>query len=279
MHPNYRYPYGLPLEFRSRPYDARRRFMKLSVLLPAAMFVAATAHAEVPKPFAGLFEKDVPVRGQIGMPMPPPEINKYIAKVEAAAEKDMKWFKEYSSQQKANAPLPYHEKLGLTKEEYDDYLKLWSQREFKPITDDVMLLLRQKGPEIWSLTATGAAAPISIINYSTKDDTFQSANGKLVRGEDIHAGEESILGKWDGAEWKFEEESSFGKTRENIAYGRYADGKFGLIVYRFIEISSEGTKLADKSLAIRFPLGKAAAPAATPEPAPKATPKTTPKKK
>jgi len=252
--------------------------MKLLALLPAATLVLAAAHAQVPKPFAGLFEKEVPVRAQIGVPMPPPEINKYIAKVEAAAEKDMKWFKEYSSQQKANAPLPYNEKLGLTKEEYDDYLKLWNQREFKPITEDVMLVLRQKGPDNWILTATGAAAPISIITYSAKDDTFQSANGKLVRGEDIHAEAESVLGKWDGSEWKFEEEGSLGKTRENIAYGRFADGKHGLIVYRFVEISSEGTRLADKSLAIRFPLGKQAAPAApapktTPAPAPKAAPK------
>lgn len=243
-------------------------FMKFLALLPATTLLLAVAHAQVPKPFAGLFEKDVPVRGQIGVPMPPPEINKYIAKVEAAAEKDMKWFREYSSQQKANAPLPYHEKLGLTKEEYDDYLALWAKREFKPITDDVMLLLRQRGPDSWSLTATGAAAPISIITYSTADDTFQSANGKLIRGEDIHAEADSVLGKWDGSEWKFEEETTLGKTRENIAYGRFADGKFGLIVYRFVEVSSEGTKLADKSLAIRFPLGKAA-----PAPAPKAVPK------
>ncbi|RYD36763.1 MAG: hypothetical protein EOP87_04880, partial [Verrucomicrobiaceae bacterium] len=108
--------------------------MKFHALLPAALLVLAAAHAQVPKPFEGLFEKDVPVRGQIGVPMPPPEINKYIAKVEAAAEKDVKWFKEYASQQKTNAPLPYHEKLGLTKEEYDEYLDLWRKREFKPIT-------------------------------------------------------------------------------------------------------------------------------------------------
>lgn len=253
--------------------------MKLLALLPAATLVLAAAHAQVPKPFAGLFEKDIPVRGQIGVPMPPPEISKYIAKVEAAAEKDIKWFKEYSALQKANAPLPYHEKLGLTKEEYDDYLKLWSKREFKPITDDVMLLLRQKSPDTWALTATGAAAPLSIITYSSKDDTFRSANGKMTRAEDIHAEAESVLGAWSGSEWKFEEESTLGKTRENIAYGRFADGKFGVIVYRFLEVSSEGTKLADKSLAIRFPLGKAAAPAAKPAPAPatKAAPKPAPK--
>lgn len=252
--------------------------MKLLALLPAATFVISAAYAQVPKPFAGLFEKDVPVRGQIGVPMPPPEINKYIAKVEAAAEKDMKWFREYSSQAKNNAPLPYHEKLGLTKEEYDEYLKLWSKREFKPMADDVMLLLRQKGPESWALTSTGAAAPISIISYSVKDDTFQSANGKLVRGDEIKTDADSILGAWSGSEWKFEEETSLGKTRENIAFGKFADNKYGVVVYRFTEVSSEGTKLADKSLVIRFPLGKTAAPAPKPTPAPAPAPKPKAKK-
>ena len=78
--------------------------MKLLALLPAATLVLSAAYAQVPKPFAGLFEKDVPVRGQIGVPMPPPEIHKYIAKVEAAAEKDMKWFREYSAQAKTQRP-------------------------------------------------------------------------------------------------------------------------------------------------------------------------------
>lgn len=244
--------------------------MKLLALLPAATLVLSAAYAQVPKPFAGLFEKDVPVRGQIGVPMPPPEIHKYIAKVEAAAEKDMKWFREYSAQAKTNAPLPFHEKLGLTKEEYDEYLKLWSKREFKQMADDVVLLLRQKGPDTWALTSTGAAAPISILSYSVKEDAFQSANGKMVRGEDIKTEADSILGAWSGSQWQFEEESTLGKTRESIGLGRFADGKYGVVVYRFTDFSSEGTKLADKSLVVRFALGKAAAPASKPAPAPKA---------
>ena len=108
--------------------------MKLLALLPA-IALTVTASAQVPKPFAGLFEKDVPVKGQIGVPMPPPAIEKYIAKVEAAVQQDPKWFKEFSASAKPNEPLPYHENIGLTKEEYDDYLKLWSQREFRQIGD------------------------------------------------------------------------------------------------------------------------------------------------
>lgn len=252
--------------------------MKFLALLPA-IALTVTASAQVPKPFAGLFEKDVPVRGQIGVPMPPPAIEKYIAKVEAAVQQDPKWFKEYSATAKANEPLPYHEKIGLTKAEYDEYLKLWSQREFRQIGDDVMLLLRQKTPDTWTLTATKNASPISLLTYSVKEDVFESVNGKLVKGDDIKTEPESILGAWTGFEWKFDQETTLGKTRENIAFGRFADGKHGVVVYRFVEVSSEGTKLADKSLVVRFALGKAApapAPAAGKTPPPTKAPVKTP---
>ena len=108
----------------------------------------------------------------------------------------------------------------------------------------------------------------------------------------IKADSSSILGAWSGLEWKFEEETGLGKTKENFALGRFSDNKYGIIVYRAQELSTEGTKLLDKSLVVRFPLGKAGqakapAPAVTPavkptvkpavKPAAKATPKVAPK--
>ena len=117
-----------------------------------ALALVATASAQAPKIFSGLFEKDTPVKGQIGIVIPPQEIDKYVAKVEKAARQDPKWFREFSAQAKPGAPLPWNEKLGLTKEEYDAYLKLWSQREFKPM-EDVLLQLRE------NTQARGLSAP------------------------------------------------------------------------------------------------------------------------
>ena len=190
------------------------------------------------------------------MVIPPKEIDKYVAKVEAAARKEAKWFREFSSQSKPGLPLPYDERLGLTKEEYDQYLVLWNKREFKAM-EDVMLLLRQSSGGTWSITSTGGASAISTLRYYPKDDAFRSPNGELKRIEDIKADSTSILGEWTGHEWKFEEETGLGKTKENIALGRFADNKFGMIVYRVQELSTEGTRLLDKSLVVRFTLGKA----------------------
>ncbi len=212
--------------------------------------------AQVPKVFEGLFEKEVPVRASIGVVVPPPEIEKFLSKVEAAARKNPKWFKEFTEAAKPGTPLPYHENLGLTKVEYDEYLALWAKREFKP-TNEVMLVLRETFGNTWSLTASGEAGAISTLRYDPKTDTFRSPNGELKRLEDIKADKESILGAWSGKEWRFEEKSELGQIKENIAVGKFDKTGFGLVVYRVQEISTEGSRLLDKSLVIRYALGKA----------------------
>jgi len=212
--------------------------------------------AQVPKVFEGLFEKEVPVRASIGVVVPPPEIEKFLSKVEAAARKNPKWFKEFTGAAKPGTPLPYHENLGLTKVEYDEYLALWAKREFKPTTE-VMLVLRETFGNTWSLTASGEAGAISTLRYDPKTDTFRSPNGELKRLEDIKADKESILGAWSGKEWRFEEKSELGQIKENIAVGKFDKTGFGLVVYRVQEISTEGSRLLDKSLVIRYALGKA----------------------
>lgn len=251
--------------------------MKFHVPLVAFSLVANLSAAEVPKVFAGLFEQDVPKKGAIGMVMPPAEIDKYIAKVETSARKDPKWFREFSGQAKNGTPLPYDERLGLTKAEYDDYLALWNKREFKPM-EEVMLQLRQSSGDSWTIFSTGAASTIATLRYDAKNDTFRSPNGELKRIGDIAADSSSVLGEWTGLEWKFDEETGLGKIKENIALGRLAGDKYGLIVYRAQELSTEGTRLLDKSLIIRFPLGKAtpakaAPPAVVASPTPKAATK------
>lgn len=238
--------------------------MKFHAPFVAISLVASLSAAETPKIFTGLFEKDVPVKGQIGVVLPPPEIDKYVAKVETSARKDPKWFREFSGAAKPGAPLPYDERLGLTKAEYDEYLALWNKREFKPISE-VMIMLRQSPGDTWTLTSTGEASTFSTLRYAPKSDNFRSPNGELKRIDDIKADASSILGAWTGMEWKFEEETGLGKTKENFAIGRFADNKYGLIVYRAQELSTEGTRLLDKSLVVRFPLGKAA-PATTAKP-------------
>lgn len=235
--------------------------MKTIALLAATTALVSLVHAaDEPKPYAGLLTKDTPVRAEIGMVEPPQGIDQYIVKVGQAARKDPAWFQEYTKANNGGGLLPYHEKIGLTKEEYDDYVKLWDKREFKAL-QPVVLLLREASSG-WTISASGAAGVLTTLRYDAKNDVFKSPNGDLKRAADLKAEPQSILGSWEGKEWRFEEETALGKTRETIAIGKYTDKPFGLIVYRAQEVSAQGTPLLDKSMVVRIPLG-AKAPAAT----------------
>lgn len=228
--------------------------MKPLLTLALLALMAGLGHAQSPPEiFTGLFVKDTPAKGEVGIVVPPAEMDKYIAKVAAAARQDPEWYKQYALSSTPGVPLPFHEKLQLTKEEYADYLKLWGQREFK-VAEEVMLLLRESFNKTWIITGTGRASSLSTLRYDAAKDSFVSPNGDLKRITDIDAGADSILGAWKGKEWKFEEETGLGKTKENFALGRYNDGKNGVLIYRVQELSSNGTHLLDKSLIIRFPL-------------------------
>lgn len=227
--------------------------MKIFSLL---LLFTASLSAEVPEIFKGLFEEEVPVKANIGLVVPPAEIDKFMAKVEIAARKNPEWFKEYSAAAKPGVPLPFHENLGLTKEEYDEYIALWAKREFKP-TEEVILVLRKTIGDTWTLTATGSAGVISTLRYNPSKDSFHSPGGDLNRLKDINTDENHILGAWTAKEWRFQENSLLGLTKLNFAVGKFNKGEFGIIIYHAQEISPKGSRVHDKSIVLRFPLGKA----------------------
>jgi hypothetical protein len=102
---------ALSLEFSERGRHFRAASMKLQATLALISLAANLSAAEIPKIFAGLFQPDTPVKGQIGAVLPPPEIDKYVAKVEASARKDPKWFREFSSKTKPCAKESIHKPL------------------------------------------------------------------------------------------------------------------------------------------------------------------------
>lgn len=229
--------------------------MKFFPIALSAALVSVAHAADVPEVLSYLPEGKF-VKGATTMVVPPKELDPYVAIVEKAARKDPEWFKEHSKNSPPGIPLPYDPKLGLTEEQYKEYLEIWAKREFKAV-EPVVLQLKEAGEGFWAINTVGGAHPITTLKYDAKKDVFLSPNGTLERLEDVNADKHSILGAWTGHEWKFSEENDFGNTKENFAIGKTGDGKFGLLVYRMQEVSSEGTRLYDKSLVIRFPMGEA----------------------
>ncbi len=78
------------------------------------------------------------------------------------------WFKTYSAAAKPGVPLPYHENLGLTKDEYAKYIELWDQREMKPVPrGEVAIRLEQGKKGVWLVRVSGLGTPISLLLWSS----------------------------------------------------------------------------------------------------------------
>ena len=225
-----------------------QRVLSLAVVFSALSF--SGAFAKTPEIFKPYLKEGSTVAGEIGAIMPPEEINKFIIKVQEAAKADPEWHQEYAKTAQPGVPLPWHEKLGLTNEEYEEYLKLWDKREFKTV-HKVTLKLEEAKPGEWMIRVSGAGMPVTLLRYFTESGNFRSPNGELQRIEDVDADARTILGAWKGQEWKYERLTDFISTKENFALGKFADGKHCLLIYRLQENAS-GRRLANKSMVIRF---------------------------
>ncbi len=227
-------------------------FRTLVNVLFFSVALSAVAGAKAPKLLGAYFKLDEPVEGNIVSVKQPEGIKAYLDKVNEAAKADPKWFVEYSEKATPNVPLPFHEKLGLTKKEYDEYRALWKKREFVSL-QKVGIRLEKDGDE-FMIRVTGKGAKISLLRFNPEKGTFRSPNGPMERLDDIDTDPESILGGWKGQEWRYLEESSLGLTKENFAVGKTDDGKTGMMIYRLQDVSSTGRMLYDQSAVIRFAL-------------------------
>lgn len=210
------------------------------------------AEDKAPAVFADYLVPNVAVKGEVVVVVPPEEINQYIEKVDAVRVSDPEWFQEYSKKAKPGIPLPYDEKLGLTKAEYAEYLKLWDQRAMTPIPQGEIVVRLEQVKDKWRIRISGAGSDITTMFYDPASDKYTTTSGVLNRIADIKADKQSILGEWTGKEWKMELTDDFGITKENIAIGKLADNSYGLLVYRIQELSQTGRRLFDKSMVIRF---------------------------
>ncbi|MDA8975321.1 hypothetical protein N9F50_01910 [Akkermansiaceae bacterium] len=220
--------------------------------------LGAAAQDSPPKVLGDYLKKDEVAKGAVVVVVPPEEIQPYIEKVKAASVANQDWFVEYSAKATPGVPLPFHENLGLSKEEYAKYLELWDQRDFKTV-QEVAIRLEKLGDQ-WMIRVGGVGAKIALLRYNEQTDSFKSPNGAMKRIEDIKADPASIMRGWTGHEWKFEETGALGTTKENFAIGKTEDQKHGLLIYRLQDVSKDGRPLYDQSVLIRFALPAVAGP-------------------
>jgi hypothetical protein len=58
--------------------------------------------------------------------------NELAGKMQAGMQKNQVWLLTALARSKPGEPLPWDERMGLTREEYAEFLRLWAERRFKP---------------------------------------------------------------------------------------------------------------------------------------------------
>jgi len=238
----------------------QKRFMRVIqttkilafLTLFGAMLGQAFSQEKAPELLTAYLPADKVVKGNIIAVLPPEEIKEYVDLVKAAAEENPEWYADFAGNAEPGVPLPFHENLGLTKEQYQKYRELWRKRTHK-IIQPIELRLEALGGS-WMIRFAAKDLDLTLLRYNTKDDVFDGIGGKMGRIKDIEADPETILGAWTGQEWKFQKESLLGRTKENFAIGKEKDGKHGLMIYRLQNMNRKGEFLAYENLLIRFPI-------------------------
>lgn len=232
----------------------RRSASPLLLVLLALMSVAVGAPATAPssRPTPALkVGQLVPADGAVIDVMglkPNPRLDDLTARFRQAVEKDPEWWQTHVGKAKPGEPLNWDPRLGLSKDEYSEFLRLFDRVELakvKSLTakvrrqgDRVRIEFGQGLPNLrqveidWS--ANSVATPFGVL---TKPHVVTAADGRRFFNQ----------WEWEGIEWGLEK--SGGRPAEGtwvtFTLARMSESGRGIIYYSATDTSREAKTRVD----------------------------------
>ncbi len=126
-----------------------------------------------------------------------------MAKFQSATANHRDWFMEYVKNA-PEGPLPYDEKLGLTKEEYAEYLGTLTNRKLVSTKTSIPCLFQHDG-DILTLHLAETDTPISKIKLNLETGELTASVGAIGKPDWIsNDGSSGVLGAYDACSWHYE---------------------------------------------------------------------------
>jgi hypothetical protein len=126
-----------------------------------------------------------------------------MAKFQSAVASNRDWFMEYTKNA-AEGPLPYDEKLGLTKAEYAEYLGALKNRQLISTKTSIPCLFQHDG-NILTLHLAETDTPISKIKLNLETGELTASVGAIGKPDWIsNDGSSGVLGAYDACSWRYE---------------------------------------------------------------------------
>lgn len=162
----------------------------------------------------------------------PPRLEELTKKLRRAVAKEPDWWLAHLKKAKPGEPLPYDARLGLTKEEYGEYLRLARKMTLTKVKTAKVQVKRAGGRVVLSF---GEDLPgFKEVILDLKADTVTTPFGVMTERSRIRAsGGQKATGPWDGIQWKFarSEEEPPRLTLVTFALGKLKGSGRGILYY------------------------------------------------
>lgn len=168
--------------------------------------------------------------------------------------------KELVSQIVPGQPVPYDERLGWTKDEYDKYLECWSKKQVQEVAPVAVGVFPAAERGIWNLAALAQQGPLpmSTLKYDSNAKSWISPNGTLPLKGDVSYDDLNVYGAWSGKEWTLENKTILSTLTETVIVGKTKDGKYAYFVYNMSEKNPDNLPIANQSIVLRIPMARIA---------------------
>jgi hypothetical protein len=169
----------------------------------------------------------------------PPRMEELSKKLARAIAKNPDWWADHLKKAKPGEPVAYDVRLGLTKEEYEEYLSLVKKAVFKKVQTGK---LNVKHGERVVLNGDDHLPNFKDIELDLKADAVITPYGTAAERSQITASDsQRASGPWDGVQWKLQkdEREPARSTSVLFALGKLKESGRGVLYYRVMQTSEQ----------------------------------------
>lgn len=177
----------------------------------------------------------------------PARLFELAEKLQSSVARNEAWWYNHVQNTPPGEPLPYDPRMGLSKSEYEEFLRLGASPTLVKIAESTLEFswingkrVRITGPEmLWILDG---------VEIDLDSDSVETPFGKLLdRTEVNNLSEDSATGPWSGHQWSL---VSFSELMSvSLAFGRLHENGRGILYYKVRSAQGEATLILFYDLA------------------------------
>ena len=162
----------------------------------------------------------------------PPRFLLLSSKLQSAAQRNPTWFRAQAAMAKPGEPLPYDERLGVTRDEYTEFLQLVDSMALKPVgTDTILVTPTASG---WRFEQGTTLPELRGIEIDSARGVAITPYGELSAASPITASpEQRMTGPWSASRWQRQDLDGTGTagTVASLAIGRLVESGQPILYY------------------------------------------------